>query len=228
LLHLVSKGGELGCQSFCSHAREFIMATRKDRSVKFPLRTAQDRWAPFRPCPRCAQGAARQSTVRDLHPVVPVPRFRADLNRIGSLLIVATFAAIVFTGCSSGNVQSHTSSSYHAQTRVGSRGNGRGAEGSPLGSSRIVASWYGPGYEGRRTANGEGFDPNGLTAASKTLPLGSIVRVTNLQNGRWVDVRINDRGPVAPGRSIDLSSAAAQRIGLTKSGVARVKVTRIE
>jgi rare lipoprotein A len=203
------------------------MATRKDRPVNFPLRTAQDRRAPFQQSPRFAQGAARPSTVRDFHAGMPVPRFRSDLNRIGGLLVVATFAAIVFTGCSSGNVQSRTSSSYHAQTRVGSRGNGRGTQGSPLGPSRIVASWYGPGYEGHRTANGEGFNPNGFTAASKTLPLGSIVRVTNLQNGRWVDVRINDRGPVAPGRSIDLSSAAAQRIGLTKSGVARVRVTRI-
>jgi hypothetical protein len=217
----------VGCQSFCSHAKEFIMATKKDRPVKFPLRTAQNRWAPFQQWLRFAQGAARQSTVRDLHAVVPVPRFRSDLNRIGSLLVVAAFAAILFTGCSSGNVQSRSSSSYHAQTRVGSRGNGRGTQGSPLGSSRIVASWYGPGYKGHRTANGEGFDPNGFTAASKTLPLGSIVRVTNLQNGRWVDVRINDRGPVAPGRSLDLSSAAAQRIGLTKSGLARVRVTRI-
>jgi len=204
------------------------MHTKKDRPLKFPLRTAQNRWASFQQCPHFAQGAARQSTVRDLHVAVPVPRFRSDLNRIGGLLVVAAFAALVFAGCTSGNVQSRSSSSYHAQTRVGSRGNGRGTQASPLGSSRIVASWYGPGYKGHRTANGEGFDPNGFTAASKTLPLGSTVRVTNLQNGRWVDVRINDRGPVAPGRSLDLSSVAAQKIGLTKSGLARVRVTRIK
>ena len=86
---------------------------------------------------------------------------------------------------------------------------------------------YGPGYEGRRTASGEKFDPNGFSAASRTLPLGSIVRVTNIQNGRSVDVRINDRGPVTPGRSIDLSPAAARKIGLTTKGIDHVKITKI-
>lgn len=74
---------------------------------------------------------------------------------------------------------------------------------------------------------GEAFDPNKLTGASKTLPLGSVVRVTNLNNGRSVDVRINDRGPVASSRGIDLSPAAAKQIGLTKKGVERVRITRL-
>ncbi|MBV9180843.1 MAG: septal ring lytic transglycosylase RlpA family protein [Acidobacteria bacterium] len=94
-----------------------------------------------------------------------------------------------------------------------------------LGATRIVtASWYGPGYVGKPTASGERFDPNRLTAASRTLPPDSIVRVTNLRNGRSVEVKINDRGPHKRGRAIDLSPAAARKIGLTKSGVAHVKI----
>jgi rare lipoprotein A (peptidoglycan hydrolase) len=201
------------------------MKTTKNRPVKFPLTMAQNQWKPSHLSPPSIQGARGQSAVSDLHAVVPAGRY---LNQIGSSLVVfATLTAIVLAGCSSGNVQPRTSSNYHSRARVGSRGKAWTPGEPPLGSSRIVASWYGPGYKGRRTANGEDFDPSGFTAASKTLPIGSIVRVTNLQNGRWVDVRINDRGPVAPGRSIDLSTAAAQSIGLTKSGVARVKVTRI-
>jgi Lytic transglycolase len=92
--------------------------------------------------------------------------------------------------------------------------------------TRIVrASWYGARFRDRKTASGERFDPNRMTAASKTLPMGSVVHVTNLENGRSVTVRINDRGPYVRGRSLDLSRRAARAIGLTKKGVARVKVT---
>ena len=86
------------------------------------------------------------------------------------------------------------------------------------------ASWYGPGFAGRLTANGEVFDPSQLTAAHKTLPFGTRVRVTNLNNGRSIDVRINDRGPFKPGRVIDLSRAAAERIGMIGSGTAPVRL----
>jgi rare lipoprotein A len=89
-----------------------------------------------------------------------------------------------------------------------------------------IASWYGPGFQGRRTANGERFDTNQLTAAHKTLPFGSRVRVTSLINGKQIVVRINDRGPFIPGRIIDLSRAAAQAIGL--SGVKQVKIERLQ
>ena len=85
-----------------------------------------------------------------------------------------------------------------------------------------VASWYGRQHQGKRTASGEAYDMNALTAAHRTLPLGTRVRVTNLENGRSVDVRINDRGPFARRRVIDLSYAAAQRLGATGSGVFRV------
>ena len=87
-----------------------------------------------------------------------------------------------------------------------------------------VASWYGPGFVGHLTSDGEIYNPKELTAASKTLPLGSRVRVTNPNNGRSVVVRINDRGPYVSGRSLDLSHHAAQEIGLCAEGVGRVRV----
>ncbi|WP_228040266.1 septal ring lytic transglycosylase RlpA family protein [Nodosilinea sp. LEGE 07088] len=87
-----------------------------------------------------------------------------------------------------------------------------------------MASWYGPGFHGRRSASGEVFNQNALTAAHRTLPFGTQVRVTNLANGQSVVVRINDRGPFGHGRIIDLSAAAASNIGLRASGVARVQL----
>jgi rare lipoprotein A (peptidoglycan hydrolase) len=91
-----------------------------------------------------------------------------------------------------------------------------------------VASWYGPGFIGQRTASGEIYHRNDLTAASRSLPLGTRVQVTNLNTGRSVVVKINDRGPYVRGRGIDLSERAAERIGLNHSGVARVSVTRLD
>lgn len=87
-----------------------------------------------------------------------------------------------------------------------------------------LASWYGPGFHGGQTANGEEFSTNDMTAAHKTLPLPSLVRVTMVKTGKQVIVRINDRGPFARGRIIDLSKNAADKIGLTPVGVAKVKV----
>lgn len=87
-----------------------------------------------------------------------------------------------------------------------------------------VASYYGKRFHGRLTANGERFNMNAMTAAHKTLPFGTRVRVTNPRNGKSVTVRINDRGPFIRGRHIDLSRAAAQRIGMISSGHARVKM----
>ncbi|MEO1221423.1 MAG: septal ring lytic transglycosylase RlpA family protein [Pseudomonadota bacterium] len=87
-----------------------------------------------------------------------------------------------------------------------------------------IASYYGRRFHGRRTANGERFDMNAMTAAHKTLPFGTRVRVTNPRNGNSVTVRINDRGPFIRGRTIDLSRAAAQKIGMIASGHARVEL----
>ena len=87
-----------------------------------------------------------------------------------------------------------------------------------------MASWYGPKFHRRKTANGEWFDMNYLSAAHKTMPLPSYVRVTNLENGRTVVVRVNDRGPFVGTRIIDLSKAAAARLGFLRKGKAKVKV----
>ena len=90
-----------------------------------------------------------------------------------------------------------------------------------------TASWYGPGFHGKKTASGEIYDQTKLTAAHKTLPLGTKARVTNLDNGSAVEVEINDRGPFVDGRIIDLSRAAAGALGLIKSGTAPVRVELI-
>lgn len=92
------------------------------------------------------------------------------------------------------------------------------------GSASGNASWYGGKYHGRKTASGEIFNKNGLTAAHPSLPFGTRVKVTNVANGRSVIVRINDRGPFISGRDIDLSYAAAKKIDMVQSGVAEVKV----
>ncbi len=89
---------------------------------------------------------------------------------------------------------------------------------------RGEASWYGPGFHGKQTANGETYNQQELTAAHRTLPFNTVVRVRNLDTGKSVDVRINDRGPYAQGRVIDLSRAAAQRIDMLNSGVAPVEI----
>ncbi|MBB4265818.1 septal ring lytic transglycosylase RlpA family protein [Roseospira visakhapatnamensis] len=91
-----------------------------------------------------------------------------------------------------------------------------------------MASWYGPGFHGKSTANGERFDQNALTAAHPTLPMPSMVRVTNMANGRSVNLRVNDRGPFSHNRIIDVSKRAAEMLGFRRRGTARVRVTILE
>lgn len=91
-----------------------------------------------------------------------------------------------------------------------------------------LASWYGGKFHGQRTSSGEVFDTNLLTAAHRTFPFGTLVKVTNLSNDKSVIVRINDRGPFVPDRIIDLSKAAADAIGLTPMGVARVRLEVVQ
>ena len=93
-----------------------------------------------------------------------------------------------------------------------------------LHSSNGQASWYGPGFYGNRTANGEVFRPGTMTAAHRTLPFGTKVKVTNLWNGRTTVVRINDRGPFHGNRVIDLAHGAAHTLGVTASGIAQVRL----
>jgi len=130
--------------------------------------------------------------------------FEHSVRGLTWLFLCLLLAASGFGGCASGP-------SRHA--------------GYPLGYvERGVASWYGPGFHGNRTANGERYDMHRLTAAHRTLPLGSVARVRSLSNGRTVTVRINDRGPFARGRIIDLSLAAAQTLGMIGQGTDRVEV----
>lgn len=91
-----------------------------------------------------------------------------------------------------------------------------------------LASWYGPRFHGRKTANGEIYNQNAMTAAHRKLPLGSVVEVTNVDNGKTITVRINDRGPYAGKRIIDLSKAAAEKLDIVHQGVAKVKVKQVE
>ena len=91
-----------------------------------------------------------------------------------------------------------------------------------------LAAWYGPGFDGRPTASGERFDRRGFTAAHRNLPLPSFLKVTNLDNGRALVVRVNDRGPFTPGRIIDLAEGAARALGITGRGEARVHLEYID
>ena len=115
--------------------------------------------------------------------------------------------------------------SHHGHHGTRSHGGRHGAERVRGGGASGLASWYGPGFQGHRTASGERFNSNGLTAAHRSLPLGCRVLVTNRANGRSVVVRINDRGPFGTGKVIDLSHASARAIGM--SGSAPVSLSRL-
>ena len=120
----------------------------------------------------------------------------------------------------------------------GARGRGRVTAPKPLSTTNSrfrkgtvlsgIASFYGPDFHGKLTANGEVYDMYGTTAAHKTLPFNTIVRVTNIANGKRLIVRINDRGPYVKGRMLDLSYGAALKLGFVGDGTTRVKVQIIE
>jgi rare lipoprotein A len=97
-------------------------------------------------------------------------------------------------------------------------------QGEPILSQTGIASWYGPGFTGRKVADGTIFDPNGMTAAHRTLPLGTIIRVTNLTNQQQVLLRVNDHGPFVEGRILDLTPAAAKAIDMYRAGIAKVRI----
>jgi len=128
------------------------------------------------------------------------------------LLLVSALALV--TGCGHGKARAGIPSTKNSQTAKVTASDLEG-----------IASYYAEPYNGRRTANGEIFDSyNAMTAAHKTLPFNTVVRVKNLNNGEEVDVRINDRGPFVKGRVIDLSQLAAKQIDLVRAGVAPVKL----
>jgi rare lipoprotein A len=117
------------------------------------------------------------------------------------------------------NAQAKSKSS--AKTKVA----GKGIDAKPYQIG--MASWYGKQFHGRATASGEDFDMFELTAAHRQLPLGTYVKVTNLRNGKWIVVRVNDRGPFVAGRIMDLSYGAARMIGF-RSGIERVRIDLIQ
>jgi rare lipoprotein A len=144
----------------------------------------------------------------------------APLRAAGALVSILLLAAC---GSTSGGVADGRSS-----YKVGSSYTIAGRVYTPDENYRYnesgMASWYGPGFHGKRTANGEAYDQAAMTAAHRTLPMPSVVRVTNLSNGSSVIVRVNDRGPFANDRIIDLSRAAAEKLDMVRAGTASVRV----
>lgn len=158
-------------------------------------------------------------------------------SRKTAALTIGTAFALLATGCHHQRQQSYgpppptrsdpshrSSESNHNSTAIEreQRGPIVAPKGKPIFVETGMASWYGP--SGHRTADGSAYDGTGMTAAHKTLALGTVARVTNLVNGESVMVRITDRGPFAHGRVLDLSESAAKEIGLYRMGVAKVKI----
>jgi rare lipoprotein A len=139
-------------------------------------------------------------------------------KRLSDYSQVALICALVLSGCTSEH------SGDQAKQMPQEKENKENTIIKPGHKEVGEASWYGPGFQGQETANGEIFDQKKLTAAHPTLPLGTKAQVTNLENGKKVEVTINDRGPYAEDRAIDLSRAAAKKLGMVKDGASEVKI----
>lgn len=162
-------------------------------------------------------------------------------NRIYSAAFLIFCSSFLFTGCST--KQTYDYSSYRKDTGDKSINNSEAMHRATMRPYNVfgiryypfvanvgdqfdgIASWYGPDFHAKKTSNGEVYNMYADTAAHKTLPMNTMVRVDNLENGKSVIVRINDRGPFVSGRIIDLSNKAAHDIGMVKKGTAKVKVT---
>lgn len=131
------------------------------------------------------------------------------------LRIAALIGCLTMSGCNSEQSEGPTEQTPQKKESTESK-----TDHKELGK----ASWYGPGFQGQETANGDTFDQKAMTAAHPSLPMGTKAEVTNLENGKKVEVKINDRGPYAKGRVIDLSSGAAKKLDMKKGGTARVKI----
>ncbi len=163
------------------------------------------------------------------------------LNRIYSVAFLIFCSSFLFTGCST--KQTYDYSSYRKDTGDKSINNSEAMHRATMRPYNVfgiryypfvanvgdqfdgIASWYGPDFHAKKTSNGEIYNMYAMTAAHKTLPMNTVVRVDNLDNGRSTMVRINDRGPFVAGRIIDLSNKAAHEIDMVRKGTARVKVT---
>ncbi|TWT10752.1 septal ring lytic transglycosylase RlpA family protein [Reyranella sp. CPCC 100927] len=145
------------------------------------------------------------------------------------LLVVPVLLALALGGCASrGGAPDTSRGSYKVGNPYTIAGRTYRPSEDWSYSETGQASWYGPGFHGNSTANGEPYNQNLPSAAHRTLPMPSIVRVTNLSNGRTAVVRINDRGPFASGRILDLSKAAAEQLDMTRAGVVPVRVELME
>lgn len=140
---------------------------------------------------------------------------RYRLSRGLRLSQVALISALVMSGCTHQDIDKQDKPRPQEQGSSTTK---------PMHKEVGEASWYGPGLQGKETANGETFDQKELTAAHPTLPMGTKAKVTNLENGKKVDVRINDRGPFAGDRVIDLSKAAAKKLDMQDDGTTQVKI----
>ncbi|MFC1480629.1 septal ring lytic transglycosylase RlpA family protein [Candidatus Neomarinimicrobiota bacterium] len=156
------------------------------------------------------------------------------------LSVVLLCSLLIFAGCSSTpRYVTDPSKRPQKSTRGGSKSKSRSTptrkpKPAKVANIRVgqvitgISSFYGPDFHGKLTANGEVYDMYGRTAAHKTIPLNTIVRVTNLTNQRTIIVRINDRGPYIAGRMLDLSYGAAKKLGFLQQGTTRVKIEIIE
>lgn len=161
----------------------------------------------------CAQGLVKDDTGQAAHcpetkrtEALPCPLIRKWLSCASRATLIGVLA---FSGCTSehsGEQEKGSAASKPAHKEVGE------------------ASWYGPGFQGQETSNGETFDQKKMTAAHPSLPMGTEAKVTNLENGKKVEVRINDRGPYVENRVIDLSSAAANKLEMKEEGTTQVKI----
>ncbi|WP_120496695.1 septal ring lytic transglycosylase RlpA family protein [Kiloniella sp. EL199] len=163
-----------------------------------------------------------------------------SLNKFPKIAICLTAIGLGLSGCAEIELASHATKTITRSDAP--KTIGRYKVGSPYQVKNIwyypavdynysetgIASWYGPGFDGKKTANGEIYDQYALTAAHRTLPMPSLVRVTNLGNGRSIKLRVNDRGPFSNNRIIDVSRRAAQLLGFELQGTAKVKVEILE
>jgi rare lipoprotein A (peptidoglycan hydrolase) len=148
--------------------------------------------------------------------VMIAPNAAMSLRKwLSGILLVTLIGALAISGCSS---------EYSGeQGKLMQQEKGRAAT-KPVHKEVGEASWYGPGFQGQETANGETFNQKEMTAAHPSLPMGTKAKVTNLENNKKVEVRINDRGPYAENRVIDLSGAAAKKLDMKGDGTTQVKI----
>jgi rare lipoprotein A len=167
-----------------------------------------------------------QSAIRNPHS----PKTLPFTSVVSVAFRVPLLTLLILSGCASSVRYAADSSTVKpVETRVESKSQPQPQPGPGPAPARAresftgVASYYGPGFQGKKTASGERFDMHAMTAAHKTLPFGTMLRVTSLDNGKSVTVRVNDRGPFTRGRVLDLSKGAAQTIGMIQTGTAKVR-----